>query len=93
MLFHAAGDDDVVPSQPTVKRTLPQREQPTTSTIRGQSIAIAKQTKLEMNTSHTVFLADEAVNAVENGEGEVYCIPLSGQAELQLQPEINQLKM
>jgi len=92
MLFHAVGDGDVSP-QPIVKRTLPQRTQPATSTIRGQSIAIAKQTKLEMNTSHTVFLADEAIDAVGNGEVEVYCIPLSGQAELQPQPEINQLKM
>ena len=92
MLFHAAGDGDVSP-QPTFKRTQPQRAQPTTSTIRGQSIAIAKQTKLEMNTSHIVFLADEPVDAVENGEIEVYCIPLPVQAELPPQPEINQLKM
>ena len=94
MLFHAAGDGDVS-SELTIRRTLPQRarEQPTRSTIRGQSIAIAKQTKLEMNTSHIVFLADEPVDAVENGEIEVYCIPLPVQAELPPQPEINQLKM
>ena len=46
-----------------------------------------------MNTSHIVFLADEAVIAVDNGEVEDYCIPPSGQAELPRQPEINQLKM
>ena len=90
MLFHAAGDGDMS-SQPIIRRTLPHRAQPATSTIRGQSIAIAKQTKLEMNTSHIVFLAGEAVDAVENGE--VYCKPLPEQAELPPEPEINQLKM
>jgi len=87
MLFHAAGDGDVS-SELTIRRTLPQREQPTRSTIRGQSIAIAKQTKLEMNNSHTVFLAGQDVNAVEIGEVKACYIPLPGQAELQPQPEI-----
>ena len=83
MLFHAAGDGDVS-SELTIKRTLPQRarEQPTRSTIRGQSIAIAKQTKLEMNNSHTVFLTGQDVNAVEIGEVEAYYIPLPGLPEL-----------
>jgi len=67
MLFHAAGDGEMS-SQPTIRRTLSQREQPTTSTIR-----------------------DEAVDAVANGEVQAYCKPLPGQAELQPQPEINQL--